>query len=90
MKTSIKTLAAAIALTALAAGPASAMVPQGQLNQAINSQLGSDSNVTAFVAGDTVTITGYFGDASDQNRALQVAKQAAGIDRVINHAFQTN
>jgi len=90
MKTSIKTIAAAIALTAFVAGPASAMVPQGELNRDIRSALGGDSNVTAIVKGNTVTLHGYFADAGDKNNALRVAKKGAGIDRVINNAFQSN
>jgi len=90
MKTSIKSIASAIALTALAAGPAAAMVPQGELNRDIASALGGDSNVTATVKGDTVTLHGYFADAGDKNNAIRVAQKGAGIDRVINFAFQAN
>ncbi len=90
MKTSIKTFAAAIALSALVAGPASAMISQGDLNRDILSVLGADSNVTVNVDQGTVTLQGYFGDASDQQRALQAAKNGVGVERVINHAFQTN
>ena len=88
MKTSIKTLAAAIALSALVAGPASAMVSKGDLSRDILSTLSSDSNVTVSVAGDTVTLQGYFADAGDQNRALQAAMNAEGVERVINHTTQ--
>lgn len=90
MKTSIKSIAAAIALSALIAGPASAMVIQGDLSRAISSAIGSGSNVTATVAGDTVTLTGYFADAGDKNRVIRAAMNSAGVDRVINNAFQSN
>ena len=89
MKT-IKTFAAAIALSALVAGPASAMISKGDLGQDIQSALGSDSNITVSVAGDTVTLQGYFGDAGDQNRALQAALNGVGVERVINNATQSN
>lgn len=90
MKTSIKSIAAAIALTAFVAGPASAMVLQSDLNRAIHSAVGSGSNVTANVVGDTVTLTGYFADASDKNRVIRAAENSAGVERVINNAFQSN
>jgi len=90
MKTSIKSIAAAIALSAFVAGPAVAMVPHGELNRDIASALGGDSNVTATVNGDTVTLRGYFADAGDKNNAIRVAKNGVGIDRVINFAFQSN
>ena len=90
MKTSIKTLTAAIALSALMAGPASAMISKDDLSRDIQSALGSDSNVTVSVSGDTVTLQGYFGDAGDQNRALQAAMNGVGVERVINHTTQSN
>jgi len=90
MKTSIKSIAAALALTAFVAGPASAMISQGDLSRDIRSAVGSDTNVTATVVGDTVTLSGYFGDAGDKNSAIRAAKNHAGVERVINHAFQSN
>ncbi len=90
MKTSIKTIAAAIALTALVAGPASAMISQGQLNQDLHSVLGAGSNIFASVDGDTVTITGNFADAADKSAALRTAAAATGVDQVINHATKSN
>ncbi len=90
MKTSIKTIAAAIALTALVAGPASAMISQGQLNQDLHSVVGSGSNVFASVDGGTVTITGSFADAADKNAALRTAAAAIGVDQVINNATKSN
>jgi len=90
MKTSIKSFVTAVALTAVFAGPASAMVSSDDLNRDISSVLGGGSNVTASVNGDTVTLSGYFADAGDKNNALRAAKKGAGIDRVINLAFQSN
>jgi len=90
MKTSIKTIAAAIALSAFVAGPASAMISKGDLNRDIASVIGAGSNVTATVAGDTVTLRGYFADAGDKNSAIRAAMNSAGVENVINHAFQSN
>ncbi len=90
MKTSIKSIAAAIALTAFVAAPASAMVLQGDLNRDINSALASGSNVTATIVGDTVTLQGYFADATDMNKAIRAAMNSEGVDRVINNAFRSN
>jgi len=84
MKTSIKTIIAAAALTALVAGPASAAIPAGNLNQNIQSVLGTGSSVNATVRGSTVTITGYFADRLSHDRAIRAAKKSAGVDRVIN------
>jgi len=90
MKTSIKSIAAAIALTAFVAGPASAMISQGDLSRDINSVVGADSHITATVVGDTVTLSGYFGDAGDKNSAIRAAMNSAGVEQVINNAFQSN
>ncbi len=87
MKTSIKSIVTAIALTAVFAGPASAMIPQGDLNRDIQSLLGGASNVTATVSGNTVTLRGYFEDAGEKARALQAARSADGISRVIDLSF---
>jgi len=90
MKTSIKTIAAAIALTAFVAGPASAMISKDDLNRDILSSVGTDSNVTVHVQDGTVTLSGYFSDAGDKNRALQAALNGVGVDRVIDNTFQSN
>ncbi len=90
MKTSIKTFAAAIAMSALVAGPASAMISKDELNSDILSAIGSGSNVTVSVIGDTVTLQGYFADAVARNSALQAALNAEGVEQVINHAVQSN
>ncbi len=90
MKTSIKSIAAAIALTAFVAGPASAMIDQSSVTRDINSVLGGGSNITATVNGDTVTLSGYFADAYDKNSAIRAAMNSEGVDRVINNAFPSN
>jgi len=90
MKTSIKSIAAAIVLTAFVAAPASAMISKGDLNRDIASVVGSGSNVTATVVGDTVTLSGYFSDAGDKNSAIRAAMSSDGVERVINNAFQSN
>jgi len=90
MKTSIKTIAAAIALSALFAGPASAMVSQADLLRDVMSATGGDSNVSAFVKGDTVTITGYFSDSVDRNKARQAALANDGIEKVIDLSTVSN
>ena len=56
MKTSIKSILAAVALSAFAVGPASAMVSQNSVNQDIHSVIGADSNVFVSVQNDTVTL----------------------------------
>ena len=89
MKTSIKTIAASIALTALMAGPASAMVSQSNVQQGIQSALGAGSNVFASVKDDTVTLTGYFESRADKGAAIRAAN-AAGADRVIDLTTVTN
>jgi len=77
-------------ISAVVAGPASAMISQGDLNRDILSAVGADSNVTVTVDNGTVTLQGYFADAGDKNLAIQAAKSGVGVDRVINHAFQSN
>ncbi len=84
MKTSIKTITAAIALTALMAGPAAAMVSKGDLTQDVLSAAGAGSNVFINVDNDVATLTGYFESATDKSSAIQAAKSNAGIERVID------
>jgi len=87
MKNLLKTTAAAIALTAVFAGPASAMVIQGDLKGNIRAVMGADSNITVQENNGVVTLTGYFSDVGDMNAAINAAKRTAGVDRVINLAF---
>ena len=90
MKTSIKTIAAAIALSAVVAGPASAMVLKGNLASDVHSALGGGSNITVFESNGVVTLTGYFDDAGDEAAAIAAAKRVDGVSKVINLAFQTS
>ena len=90
MKTVLKTAAAVIALTAMVAGPASAMVSQGDLRQDISSVAGADSNVFTNINGGVVTLSGYFGDAGSKHAALQAAKGSAGVERVIDLTSVSN
>jgi len=91
MKNLIKTSAAVIALTAVFAGPASAMVSKGELNRDIASVLGGDSSVTVNVDyNGLVTLSGYYGDASDKYAAIRTAELAEGVTGVVNNAFQSN
>jgi len=90
MKNVIKSTAAAIALTAVFAGPASAMISKGDLNRDILSAVGAGSNVTVNVDQGVVTLTGYFADAGDRNAALRTAEKGEGVTGVINLATQSN
>lgn len=90
MKTSIKTIAATIVLSALFAGPASAMTSQGDLNRNIQWAMSGYSNVIARIQGDTVTLTGYFASGFDQQQAVQTARESAGVNKVINLARPSN
>jgi hypothetical protein len=90
MKTVIKSTLAAIALSALAAGPASAMVSQSDLARDINSITSSGSNIFVNYNDGVVTLTGYFEDGLTKSQVLQAAMSADGVDKVINHATQSN
>jgi len=90
MKTVIKSAVAAIALTALAAGPASAMVSQSDIAQNLNSITGSGGNIFVNFQDGVVTLTGYFEDGHTQSQALQAALSTDGVEKVINHATQSN
>lgn len=90
MKTSIKTIATAIALTALMAGPAAAMVSKGDVTQDVLSAAGAGSNVFVSVENDVATLTGYFESATDKATAIQAAKANVGIDRVIDLTTVSN
>lgn len=90
MKNVIKTLSAAIVLSAIVAGPASAMVSQSDVTKAINFATGADSNVFASVNNDTVILSGYFADIGTRNKTLKAALAANGVERVINNATIRN
>ncbi len=87
MKTTIKTTAAVIALSALFVGTASAAVSKGQLNQEINAALGSNSNIFVTEQNGVVTLNGYYSDSGDQAAAIRAAEGTDGVVRVINNAF---
>lgn len=90
MKNVLKSSAAAIALTFVIAGPASAMISKGDLNRDVLSALASGSNITVNVDQGVVTLTGYFADAADKNAALRAAAKSEGVTDVINLAAQSN
>lgn len=90
MKNVIKTTAAVIALTAVFAGPASAMVSKGKLATDIGSALGTGSNIAVLENDGVVTLTGYYADAGDQGAAINAAKRAEGVTKVINLAFPSS
>lgn len=90
MKTVIKSAVAAIALSALVAGPASAMVSQNDISKNLNSITGSGSNIFVNFQDGVVTLTGYFSDGLTESQVLHAALSTEGVDRVINHAYQSN
>lgn len=87
MKYLQKTLIAS-ALALAAAGSASAMI-SSDLEGAVRSAAGSESNVNVFVDGSTVTLTGYVEDLYSLN-AIERAADNAGADEVINNVLRTN
>lgn len=90
MKTSIKTIVATIALTALMAGPAAAMVSKGDVTRNVLSAAGPGSNIFISVDNDVATLTGYFESRADKSAAFQAAKSHVGIDRVIDLTTVSN
>ena len=90
MKNVIKSLTIAVALSAFAAGPASAMVSQGEVNRALNSVISGGSNVFASVNNDTVTITGYFADEGAKSRTIQAVMATNGIEKVLDFTTLSN
>ncbi len=87
MKSTIKTTAAVIALTALFVGTATAAVSKNQLNQEINGVLGSNSNIFVTEQNGVVTLNGYYSDSGDKAAAIRAAEGTEGVVRVINNAF---
>lgn len=86
MKNFTKTTLAAVALTAAFAGPAAA-ASISALNSDVSSVLGGESNIVLNERNGVVTVTGYFGDASDQAAAINLLERSDGVTKVINHAF---
>ena len=90
MKTSMKKIAAVVALSAFIAGPATAMVSASDLRSDISTVIGSGGNVSATVNGGVVTLSGFFADTSDKNAAVRVAKASPGVERVIDLTSTSN
>lgn len=91
MTASIKTLVVATALNALTAGSASASsVIENEVRLAVQLASGPNSNVFVKVDNNTATITGYFKDVLDRQRAIREAKSTSGIDRVIDRSLVSN
>lgn len=90
MKNVLKTTAAVIAMSALLAGPASAMVSKGDLARDISSRLNAGSNISVQENNGVVTLSGYYSDAGEKAAAIHAAKQAEGVTKVINLAFPSS
>ncbi len=87
MSTLIKTTIAAIALSALFVGTATAAVSKRQLSQNVYSAIGSNSNIFVTEQNGVVTMNGYYSDSGDQAAAIRAAEGTDGVVRVINNAF---
>ncbi|MBX2882383.1 MAG: BON domain-containing protein [Granulosicoccus sp.] len=88
MKTSIKTIAAALVIFGMA-GTASAMTLQQDVFSSVQSAAGANANVSVSVNGDVATLSGYVEDFGAKNAAVRAAKDA-GAERVINLITHTN
>ena len=88
MKTSIKTLAAALVIFGMA-GSASAMTKQQDVFSGVQSALSSGSNVTVTLNGDVATLSGYVESGFDRQAASNAALKAGASD-VINLITQSN
>ncbi len=82
MKTSIKSLAAAVAMFGMI-GSASAMVTQQDVFSSVQSAIGSGGNVNVAVNGDVATLSGHVTDGYDKYAAVRAAEKA-GAEKVIN------
>jgi len=85
MKSSIKTLSAALVLFGTI-GSANATVTAGDVFSSVQGALGSGSNINVTLDGDVATLHGYFEDTYTRNAAIKAAKDA-GAERVINRAI---
>lgn len=90
MKNVIKSLTVAIALSAVIAGPASAMISHSDVTKAINFSTGADSNVFASVQNDTVILSGYFSDTVVRQQTLRAALAETGVEKVIDNTTIRN
>ncbi len=88
MKTSIKTLAAALVVFGMA-GSASAMTKQQDVFSGVQAAAGSGSNVSVTLNGDVATLSGYVETGSDRHAAKNAALKA-GASEVINLITQSN
>lgn len=68
------------------AGPAAA-VSISDIKTEVRSVIGGESNIRLRECDGVVTVTGYFGDASDESAALRVIERADGVVKVVNLAF---
>ncbi len=90
MKMPIRTLVAAVALSAMFAGSAFAMVSPRSLSSEIQSAVNGSGNVNVVVRAGVATISGYVNDHLTKSQVERVARNAPGIDRVINLVTSSN
>lgn len=86
MKNVLTMTLTAVALTAALAGPATA-ASSSDLYSDVRSVLGGDSNIVLNEQNGVVTVTGYFGDASDEAAAINLLERSDDVSEVINLAF---
>ncbi len=89
MKTVIKNTAAAIALAAIFAGPASAIVSKSELNKGVDAAVNAGSTIYVTERNRVVTLSGYYSDYRDQVAAIKAAEDVEGVVRVIDLANRT-
>ena len=87
MKTSIKTIAAALVLLGMV-GSASAMTKQQDVFSGVQAAIGSGSNVQVTLNGDVATLSGY-AEGVDRKIAANAALKS-GAGKVVNLITQSN
>ena len=90
MKISKVSIPAIAVAAALFAGSAAAIVPQGDLNSAVQSAVSPVANIQVTVNGNVATITGYSPKHQDTQAATQAALQIQGVESVVNHMFRSH
>jgi len=78
------TLAAVLALAAIAAGPAAASLSTGNLALDVQSALSSGGNVSVSLDDGVATLSGYVHSASDAAKVNQAALAHGDVEQVVD------
>ncbi len=90
MKMSIRTLAVALVLVGMTAGPASAMLSSQSLSGTVQAALTGSGNVNVVVRDGVATLSGWVDDSYNKQSVIRAALNTDGVESVIDLISQSN